>query len=232
MDADFWLTRWEKNQLGFHQQKVNSRLMRFWESVARGSGAVFVPLCGKSTDMLWLAEIGHDVFGIEISDIACRDFFLENGLDFELDEIHEEGVRKFQRFLGYTRDEHGEKKGRIELWQGDFFALTAQDLASVRFVYDRASLVALPEDMRQRYGAHMAELTKPGDRILTITMEYDQSKMKGPPFSVPRQEVMDLFQEAFSVEIMSESSGPEILGNLSERGLDTLAESVYLLTRK
>ena len=44
------------------------------------NGHVFVPLCGKSVDMLWFAKQGLDVIGIELSEIAVTQFFAENDL--------------------------------------------------------------------------------------------------------------------------------------------------------
>ena len=98
-------------------------------------------------------------------------------------------------------------------------------------VYDRASLIALPPEMRQRYAAKLAELLSAGSKILLITLAYDQEQMKGPPFSVPDDEVEQLYKEAFSIERLGSSAGPDIVGNLSDRGLKTASESVFLLTR-
>src|SRR5690242_4352745 len=81
VEASFWLERWERQQIGFHQRNINPRLLRFWPDLglARG-GAVFVPLCGKSTDMLWLHAQGHPVLGVELSPVAVAAFFTENDL--------------------------------------------------------------------------------------------------------------------------------------------------------
>ena len=60
MDHEFWLERWRTNQIGFHQAEFNARLVHHWPSLGVPKGArVFVPLCGKSRDMLWLAGAGH-----------------------------------------------------------------------------------------------------------------------------------------------------------------------------
>ena len=64
-----------------------------------------------------------------------------------------------------------------------------------------------------------------------ISIDYDERKMKGPPFSVPQEEVMDLFEKVFSVQVIYQLSGPEAVGHLAARGLDTLNEKVYLLQR-
>ena len=76
MKAAFWHEKWANGQLGFHQEKINSRLKKYWSELDPDKGeAVFVPLCGKTLDMQWLTQQGHPVVGNEISDVACRDFF-------------------------------------------------------------------------------------------------------------------------------------------------------------
>jgi len=202
---------------GFHQDKVNSRLMKHWGKMNINSGRVFVPLCGKSIDMAWIAQSGFNVLGIEFSEIACRDFFEEKCLTFE-----ESADSRFRYFKGVD----------IELWQGDFFSLLPEDLAGVGVVYDRASLIALPAPMRIDYANHLANILQPESKIFLISMDYDEWKMKGPPFSVAEEEVNKLFSKEFSIELITHSSGPDIVGNLRDRGLDTLNEKIYILERK
>ena len=218
MEPSFWHQRWAENQIGFHQEKINSRLIRLWPllDLAEGTG-VFVPLCGKTLDMVWLAEQGHKVLGVELSESACEAFFHENGLPFDR--------HRGDRFVELAGE-------RIRLLAGDFFALTAADLAGVTAFYDRAALVALPEPTRPRYAEHMDAVLPSHCQGLCISMSYDEAKMKGPPFSVTDHEVRQLFESAFDVEVVAESSGPDIVGNLRERGLDTLAEKVYHLVRR
>src|SRR5512138_1105185 len=76
MKRDFWLERWERGETGFHQDEINPYLLQHWPElhVAPG-GEVFVPLCGKSLDMVWLRERGYFVLGVELSPIAVQDFF-------------------------------------------------------------------------------------------------------------------------------------------------------------
>src|SRR4030042_914462 len=81
MNPDFWLERWQRNEIGFHQPEINAHLQDFWGQLAvPAGGQVFVPLCGKSRDLLWLRARGHRVLGVELSPIAVRDFFAENAL--------------------------------------------------------------------------------------------------------------------------------------------------------
>lgn len=220
MESDFWHQRWSENQIGFHQEKINSRLVKLWPKIGLQCGdKVFVPLCGKSKDILWLAEHTHPVLGVELSAIACRNFFKDNGIKYL---ISQEG--EFEVFRDDT--------DTIELWAGDFFELSMEHLSGVAGVYDRASLIALPPSMRKKYAAHLGSILESRTKVLLIAMEYDEKKMKGPPFSVSEEEVRTLFDKDFTLEQISESSGPDIVGNLKQRGLDTLTEKIFLLERR
>ena len=81
MEADFWHDRWRNDEIGFHQRKFNRHLVKHWPTFgSQPEARVFVPLCGKSLDLIWLAERGHAVVGCEISEIAVASFFGEAGL--------------------------------------------------------------------------------------------------------------------------------------------------------
>ncbi|HEX5661999.1 MAG TPA: thiopurine S-methyltransferase, partial [Xanthomonadaceae bacterium] len=71
MDPDFWRQRWRDGQIGFHQQQATPLLEQYWDAIDAPAGScVFVPLCGKSLDMPWLAARGHRVLGVELSQQA------------------------------------------------------------------------------------------------------------------------------------------------------------------
>lgn len=217
LDAHFWHERWEKNQLGFHQSEVNGLLAKHWPELDLEPGAtVFVPLCGKSLDMHWLHERGHPVVGVELSPIAIRDFFAEAGIEATRETV---GALELSRAPGF------------ELYAGDLFDLDEARLGSVRACYDRGSLVALPPDIRKRYAEHLIRILPRRVTILMISVEYDQSRMSGPPHSVPPAEVEALFGSAFEVETLWQSEWLEAGPRFQERGLDVSREVVLRLER-
>lgn len=219
--SERWLNRWEEGKIGWHQERVNSRLKAHWPNmgVAKG-GSVLVPLCGKSLDMLWLHQAGYSVVGAELSEIAVEAFFSENQLPYERRD-----TGNLQEFTGT-----GEAAG-IRLLAGDFFELDVAQTGPLSGFFDRASLIALPPEMRQAYMDKLAAVM-PGEAVgLLIGLSYDPSKMSGPPFSVPDEEVQSGFAPHFDISVLEHSSGPDKLGNLSDRGLDTMEESVYRLVR-
>ncbi len=217
MEADFWLQRWREERTGFHRGSTNPHLETFWERLQVAPGEqVFVPLCGKSLDMLWLLK-QHPVLGVELSPIAVNAFFTENGLVPEQREDH--------GFVSYEAD-------GLQLLCGDFFALQPEQLQDVRGVYDRASLIALPPALRMRYVASLSELLPASVPMLLVTMEYEQQQMEGPPFAVHEKEIHDLFAEDWSVEILHVEHILDGEPRFRERGLSSLNEKIYLLTKQ
>ena len=216
MKKEFWLERWERQEIGFHQDEVNPYLQQYWQELNPARGAtVFVPLCGKSRDMLWLREQGHPVLGVELSPVAVRAFFEENDLvphhatDGKFDSCAADGLR---------------------VLCGDFFDLGKDDLRNVSAVYDRASLVALPPELRDRYADHLASILPPGTKILLITFGYPQEEMQGPPFAVAVDEVRALYREHAEIRLLAQLDVLEQTPRFKQRGLSRLQENIFLLT--
>ncbi len=221
MQADYWLDKWTEDKIGFHQDRVNKRLQEHWASLDLAEGApVFVPLCGKSLDMLWLHQAGHPVLGVELSDKAVKSFFVENDLPYE--------HRQNEHFAIYTGTRQAQG---IVLMVGDFFALTPAHLAHCHAFYDRAAMIAMGDDLRARYATHLGQSVAADTKGLLLTIAYDQDRMNGPPFSVTDDNARTLLSNNFDIAELAYYSGPERLGNLADRGLETLEERVYLLTR-
>jgi thiopurine S-methyltransferase len=217
LQPEFWHDRWRKGQIGFHQSAVDTRLQQYCPELALATGSrVFVPLCGKSLDMLWLLERGFSVVGIDLSAVALESFCMENGIAARRRTIGDLEVYE-------TLD--------LQLYCGDFFALTAALLGSVAAVYDRAALIAWMPEQRAAYVDHMTALTRPGTQTLLNTLEYPQAQMSGPPFSVNAGDVARLFDRSHSIR---ELGRYDILANearLRSRGVTQLHEACYLLTR-
>lgn len=215
MELSFWHERWERTEIGFHQQEINVHLQHFWSLLGLRPGQrIFVPLCGKSRDLLWLAGEGYPVTGVEISPIAVEAFFTENRLQ----------PRRW-------RESHFEiwEQDEIRILLGDFFTLEPHHLADIAGIYDRASLIALPPIMRERYARHLDAILPSGMRTLLVTLEYDQTLMNGPPFAVGETEVQELYASTHAVELLSTRDALAEESRWRERGLTWLLERVYRL---
>ncbi|UVL85651.1 thiopurine S-methyltransferase [Pseudomonas sp. B21-028] len=216
MEPEFWHKRWSTNQIGFHSLEVNPYLQRFWPQMGLAQGSrVLVPLCGKTLDLLWLAHQGHLVLGVELSEKAITDFFDEHQLK---PSVSEEGAFKVFR------------AGDIEIRCGDFFALSPEDLLGCTALYDRAALIALPAQMRERYTAHLQNLL-PSCAGLLITLEYNQAEMPGPPFSVNDDEVRRLLGNHWQLEVLQEEDVLEESWKFVQSGVTRLDERVYRISK-
>jgi len=217
MQKEFWIERWQQNQIGFHQEEGNPALREYASELKLAPGdLVFVPLCGKSHDLEWLRQQGYRVMGVELSSIAANDFFVEHG--------QEVTITPRDPFQSY-------RSGDIEILCGDYFELGADMFTDVRAVFDRAALIAMPPEMRSAYVDKIGELVLPGTRILLVTMEYPQDQMQGPPFSVPEENVREMYGAEFSISVLKENDILAREPRFRERGLTSMVEKIYLLQK-
>jgi len=211
MKLEYWLDRWLNHQIGFHEEHGSSLLREFWPTVCVKSPCqVFVPLCGKSKDISWLADHNHRVSAVEISELAVSAFFSEAGLNPT--QTEQDG------FVVWTA-------GKVKIWQGDFFKLQAHHLDSPAFIWDRDALVALPVQWRQRYITHMA-LICPAAVMLLATVEYAQEEMQGPPFSVSKTDLQHYLGDRH-LDCLYRKDVLQAFPRFMEKGLSGLFESVY-----
>lgn len=218
MERQFWLERWANQEIGFHQPNVNPWLEQHWPALELPAGSsVFVPLCGKSLDMAWLAERGHRVIGVELAESAVRAFYEEAGQG-----VHVQRLRHLQCFTG----------GAVTIYCGDFMDLTALHLTGVAAVYDRAALIALPPRMRGHYADHLLRIIPDGCRILLLTLEYDQKRVPGPPHSVAESEVQALFGGRCRVERVCTVEATQLPPKFAAAGIDQAREVLYRLVKK
>jgi thiopurine S-methyltransferase len=217
VQPEFWHERWRTGQIGFHQSATDRNLARHWRVLdLHGGSRVFVPLCGKSLDMLWLRDQGHEVVGVELSATALESFCMENGIPAR---------RRVQRGFDVYQ------APKFQLFRGDFFALTPADLGEVAAVYDRAALISWAPELRAPYARHLAALLHPGTQMLLVSLEYPQSQMSGPPFSLMSEEVERLYLPHFKIQ---EISRQDILAAetwLRARGVKQLSEVCYRMVR-
>ncbi|MFZ5722480.1 MAG: thiopurine S-methyltransferase [Pseudomonadota bacterium] len=215
MDNDFWLARWQRGETAFHQDTVNRWLERQLAALMLQPGdTVFLPLCGKTRDLRFLADRGFRVTGVELSPLAVETFFREQQL--------QPTVRKVD---GFTVHECG----NLRLLCGDFFRLTPELLGPVAAVFDRAALVALPPAMRADYAARLLRLLPAGARILLVSFDYPQAEMDGPPFSVPQAEIRSLFGNRCDIAALGREDLLATEERFRARGLSRLHETGWLL---
>jgi thiopurine S-methyltransferase len=215
MENSFWHKCWERNALGFHQSDVHPLLSQYFKKLSLPSDKhVFVPLCGKTLDMAYLAQF-MQVTGNELSEIACRDFFIDNSIAFEKQTLGD-----FEQFYC----------PQLSLLQGDFFKLSADAIDSLDWIYDRAALIALPTAMQQRYANHLKTFFSSGTRLFLVTVEFPKAQLSGPPFSITETDVQSLFS-GFNIECIATHEIKEKQFAQRTFDVDYLTEKLYIITR-
>ncbi len=210
-DQEFWHNKWAENQIGFHLDDVNPLLTAFWPQLGLArQDKVLVPLCGKSEDLIWLAQKHEEVTGVELSNIAVRAFFAEHFYTPMVTPLN--GQHELYQF-----DE-------LSIYAGDFFTAP---LTQYQCIYDRAALIALPPELRVIYAERIKSLLAPGGKILLISLDYPQSEMQGPPFSVPKSEIEVLFA-GFNITHLQRDEADETHPRI-QKGLSRFAEEVWLI---
>ena len=216
MNAEFWHSRWQEKRIGFNQSAVNPLLINYFKQLNLPAGSrVFVPLCGKSIDMAWLAAQGYDVVGVELVETAVQAFFTEQNISPTVHQHADNPAIKYYQ---------GQLSGQtITLWVADIFALLTEDIGSVKAVYDKAALIALPADMRVQYSAQMYQLSANAPQFI-ITLTYDQSKKAGPPFSISSEQIQQYYGDNYHISELT--SEPTSIGSAPEL---MVSEHVWLL---
>jgi thiopurine S-methyltransferase len=201
-----WINRWENDQIGWHQTKGHSSIDKFWHP---SSGSVLVPLCGKTFDLLKLAELGYQVTGVEISDKAARSFFHDNGYSFQ------KTAGDFPEYTGRDIE--------VRIVVADFFDFTEDGFSAL---YDRAALIALPEERRSAYADHVHQRLSDDAFQLLVSIDYDQSLIDGPPYAVSNDEVRRLYPELTCVATSNDiqNSPPKF----AAAGVSELYESIWV----
>ena len=176
-----------------------------------------MPLCGKSLDMIWLAEQGYQVVGVELSSIAVRDFFREN----DLQPIKS----KTGKFTLWQHD-------NISILRGDYFNLSSEDLGDIDTVYDRAALTALPEDIRKRYVAHLSQIISSNTRVFLLTTEDAEEHETMTQALGVGEEITTLYTENFEISLTHVESLYESVEDEPNAAPVRVEYKVYQLTRK
>lgn len=210
-----WIKRWEVGETGWHRDQTNTTLVDFFDCLSLTSGdRVFVPLCGKTLDMVFFLSQGIEVVGVELSALAIEAFFQEQQLDYQRQQ---QGALTVYQAPG------------ISLYCGDYFDLEAQHLQGVSAVYDRAALVALPGDVRAKYAAHLCSIIPKASRMLLLTWDYPQAQIDGPPFAVSEAEVARLYGSCFTYQQLQCVEAIDHEPKFQHAGVETIKKATYCL---
>jgi thiopurine S-methyltransferase len=223
MNPEFWLEKWDKNEIGFHLDAPHPWLLKIFSEVGiNPNQTIFVPLCGKTHDIDFLLSQGLKVIGNELSELAVEQLFSRLGI--QPIKQHWENVGQVYR------------SDQLTVYVGDFFQLTAAVLLEhnepeINWVYDRAALVALPMAMRPQYSQNIQQLCGSAHMLL-MTLDYPQEQMSGPPFSVPPKEVTAHYSSFYQISPLKQQDILDKEPRFKQRGLTEFNQRLFQLKPK
>uniref|UniRef100_H2Z3J6 thiopurine S-methyltransferase n=1 Tax=Ciona savignyi TaxID=51511 RepID=H2Z3J6_CIOSA len=220
MTCEDWNLRWKKNQLDFHFSEVYDSLLKHEHLLLeKANCSVFVPLCGKSVDMKYLADKSHRVVGLEFSEIAIQDFFAEQNIKFTV-----------EKHPSHPFNIYRSSDSAITIYQGDLFQFNSNVAGKFDAVWDRGSFCAMQPSQQNAYCDVIYQVLNPGSRYLLNTFIYDQTKYPGPPQHTTDKEISELFNGRYDVKIL------EVYENLKPLhmswGLDSFQVRNVFLVKK
>lgn len=189
-----WADAWNNNQIGFHQSQTNAYLAAHGKAVWGDTpGRVLVPLCGKSLDMVYLAQTAEHVVGVEFVDKAVQDFFTEQGLDAEVTPEHTGKIDAvFDRASMVALD--ADTRTRYAKHMTDLLEPGTKMLL-VTFEYDQNTMAGppfaiLPDEVEQHYGdAFSIEILERRDFNNDMMRSRGASTFDATAYSLIRQQI-------------------------------------------
>ena len=158
----------------------------------------FLPLCGRSPDMVWLTSQGHRVTGVEWVEGAVVQFFTENKLDYEVER--DVNVGKVTATM-YTA-----KNVPITVYCCDFFSMSSDTLGQFDCIWDNGSVGSFHESQRPDYVCIMRMLLKSKGKMLLANFNYKLAGPLKPPYPLTREEVKEMYSTDFNV-VLAQSEG-------------------------
>ena len=186
----FWIDKWKNQKIGFHNYTPHPFLIECIQSFNLNCGdAVFVPLCGKTSDISWLLDKGYHVVGVDLSEVAINALFDELGL--------RPTITKKPHFSCY-------RAPMIDVFVGDLFNLETAMLPKINLVYDRAALVALPPKRQAEYALFVTTLTDSAPQMI-VTIEFDDLLINSPPYSVKQDDLYRIYGTEYTLSLIRQS---------------------------
>uniref|UniRef100_UPI00398F4C56 probable thiopurine S-methyltransferase n=1 Tax=Pristiophorus japonicus TaxID=55135 RepID=UPI00398F4C56 len=222
LTLEHWITSWEKQQIQFHLDEVHEMLKKHLNVMLNGRKQIriFFPLCGKALDMKWLADQGHTIVGVEISEIAIKQFFTEQNLSYSQEPVP--GMPGADLFKS--------SDGRISLFKSNIFDFSSLIAGQFDGIWDRGSLQPLNSSDRQHYSKLMITLMAKGCRYLLDTLVCTKDDFTGLPPKIPESEIRDLFGHTCNIQLLESSH--TLSGKQKYWGLESFIEEVHLITLK
>lgn len=212
-DLDYWKKRWDDNLIGFHRPLPHDVLVEHYELIANCK-QILIPLAGKTPDIVYLLERGHDIVAVEFCQKAVLDFFNENNIEF-----HMELEGQFEVY----------RAKNLKFFCGDLFQMSLHEFVDVSALYDRGAMIALDREQRKKYAILICQNLPSLKLVLSSQIDYGPLPETIPPYSVNVAEINDLYGKSFHIKTLEVKKSKVVEERFAARGATYQHSMNYLL---
>ena len=171
-----WQKHYDDNELSWDLGEVANPFVRLWEDKVLQPGTLIVPGCGQGHEVIYFAERGFQVTGV----------------DYSL------GAEKL------LRDSLSNKNLNVQVLHQNFFELDETHTQAYDNMLEQTFFCAIHRDQRPAYVATVSRILKPGG--LLFGLFYETGEEGGPPFNTTEVDIQNHFAAAFDIERLEKCS--------------------------
>jgi len=165
-----WQSLYEANDMRWDLGEVAPPFIKLWDAGKLPVGKVLIPGCGRGHEVMFLAEKGFDVTGVD---------FAVGATSYLVKTLKERNLT-----------------GRV-LHQ-DFFALDDLHTEFYDLVLEQTFFCAIPPIQRPEYCKTVARILKPGGKL--IGLFYNTGEEGGPPHNTTLEDIETIFSKTFTIQ--------------------------------
>jgi methyl halide transferase len=171
-----WQKHYDENDLSWDLGEVAEPFVRLWEDNVLTPGTLIVPGCGQGHEVIYFAERGFQVTGVDFSPGA-------------------------EKLLG---DSLNRKNLNAQVLHQDFFELDETHTQVYDNMLEQTFFCAIHRDQRPEYVATVSRILKPGG--LLFGLFYETGEEGGPPFNTTEADIQENFAAEFDIERLEKCS--------------------------
>lgn len=165
-----WQGHYDRGDLMWDIEQVSPPFARLWEEGRLAKGKAIIPGCGRGHEVIFFAERGFDVTGVDFATGAVT--ALKQTLE--------------------------EKKLRANVLHNDFFILDNSHDHSYDIMFEQTFFSAIAPAQRSSYVETAARILKKNG--LLVALFYETGETGGPPFNTTRVDITNHFTRLFALE--------------------------------
>jgi len=167
---DDWQKHYDESNLSWDLGEVANPFVRLWEDKAITSGTLIIPGCGQGHEVIYFAERGFEVTGVDFSSGAVT----------------------------LLRDSLSKRNLNAQVLHRNFFDLEAAHDQAYDAMLEQTFFCAIHPGQREAYVGTVSRILKPGG--LLFGLFYETGEEGGPPFNTTEADIRNHFSEAFDID--------------------------------